>query len=350
MMRTIGIGLLALIALPCAAALAQEPVSFKGKTITFIVGSPAGGGTDTSSRLIASLIANHLPGTPAVVVRNIPGAQGITAMNYFVRQVAPDGLTLTTASTTQADPLLYRKPQSQFDPTTFAFVGGVGRGGTVLLIRKEAEARLHDRNAAPVIMGALGGVPRSGMQITAWGVAFLGWNAKWVVGYRGTNDLMVALERGEIDMTSTANLFQIEKFLGSGRFKILAQSGSLHKGRTVPRPEFGGAPMFAELMQGKIEDPIVQKAFDYWASLTSLDKWLALPPKTPQVYVRAYRDAYAAIATDPEFIELGRKISEDLEPMAFEDVDLLIGHLGATPPESIAAISAMLRAQGVSAE
>jgi tripartite-type tricarboxylate transporter receptor subunit TctC len=349
-MRNIGIGLLVLIALPCATALAQEPVSFKGKTITFIVGSPAGGGTDTSSRLIASLIANHLPGTPAVVVRNIPGAQGITAMNYFVKQVAPDGLTLTTASTTQADPLLYRKPQSQFDPTTFAFIGGVGRGGTVLLIRKEAEARLHDRNAAPVIMGALGGVPRSGMQITAWGIAFLGWNAKWVVGYRGTNDLMVALERGEIDMTSTANLFQIEKFLASGRFKILTQSGSLHKGRTVPRPEFGGAPMFADLMQGKIKDPIMQKAFDYWATMTSLDKWFALPPGTPELLVRAHRTAYEAASGSPGFAELGRKISEDLEPMAHDDVEFLIGRLGKTPPEAVAAISAMLRKQGIEAE
>ena len=62
-------------------------------------------------------------------------------------------------------------------------------------------------------MGALGGVPRSGMQTTAWGIDYLGWNAKWVLGYRGTNDLMVALERGEIDMTSTGNLFQIQKFL-----------------------------------------------------------------------------------------------------------------------------------------
>src|SRR5204863_581083 len=107
--------------------------------------------------------------------------------------------------------------------TTFAFVGGIGRGGTVMLLRKDAEPRLHDRAAAPVIMGALGGVPRSGMQTTAWGIEYLGWNAKWVVGYRGTNDLMIALERGEIDMTSTANLFQLQKFLDSGRFKILSQ-------------------------------------------------------------------------------------------------------------------------------
>src|SRR5215470_3714763 len=135
MMRNIGVGL-AILSLLVAAARADDAVSFKGKTITMIVGSPAGGGTDSSARLIASLIASHLPGSPPVIVRNIPGAQGLTAMNYFVKQVAPDGLTLMTASTTQADPMLYRKPQSQFDPTTYSFIGGVGRGGTVMLIRK----------------------------------------------------------------------------------------------------------------------------------------------------------------------------------------------------------------------
>jgi hypothetical protein len=349
-MRTLSIGTLALLVVLAGGARAEESVSFQGKTLTVIVGSPAGGGTDTSGRLIASLLAGYLPGKPGALVRNIPGAQGITAMNYFVKQVAPDGLTMMTASTTQADPLLYRKPQAQFNPTTFAFVGGIGRGGTVMLLRKDAEPRLHDRNAAPVVMGALAGVPRSGMQTTAWGIEYLGWNAKWVLGYRGTNDLMVALERGEIDMTSTANLFQIQKFLATGRFKLLVQSGTLHQGQTAPRPEFGDAPVFVSLMQDRIKDPIVQKAFDYWATMTALDKWFALPPGTPEPLVRAHRQAYEAASHAPEFAELGRKISEDLEPMGHDDVTLLISRLGTTTPEAIAAISAMLRRQGIEGE
>jgi tripartite-type tricarboxylate transporter receptor subunit TctC len=348
-MKRIGIFVLSLLLGTCVAA-AEEGVSFRGKTIVVIVGSPAGGGTDASARLVASLMASYLPGKPAVLVRNIPGAQGITAMNYFAKQVAPDGLSLVMASTTQADPLLYRKPQAQFDPTTYGFVGGVGRGGTVLLIRKEAETKLYDRSAQPVIMGALGGVPRSGMQMTAWGIEFLGWNAKWVLGYRGTNDLMIALERGEIDMTTTANLFQVHKFLDSGRFKILTQSGALHGGQVIPRPEFGDAPLFGKMMQGRIAEPMGLKAFEYWANMTALDKWFALPPKTPEPLVRAYRAAYKAASADPEFIEVGKRISEDIEPMAFEDVELIITGLGGTPPGAVAYLSAILRKQGIEAE
>jgi hypothetical protein len=253
-------------------------------------------------------------------------------------------------STTQADPLLYRRPQSQFDPTTFAIIGGAGRGGTALVIRREAEARLYDTRAAPVVMGALGGVPRSGMLATAWGVDVLGWNAKWVLGYRGTKDLMLALSREEIDMTTTANLFQLQEIMVNPKFKLLSQSGSVQNGQHIARSEFGSAPIFTSVIQGKIKDAIPRQAFDYWTSITSLDKWLALPPKTPDVLVDAYREAYKSMSADPAFAELGKKISEDFEPMSYHDVELLIARIGSTPPEAIAYIGAMLRRQGVTTE
>jgi len=76
----------------------------------------------------------------------------------------------------------------------------------------------------------------------------------------------------------------------------------------------------------------------------------ALPPGTPEPFIRAYRAAYKAAAADPEFAELGKRISEDIEPMAYEDVELLIGRLGGTPQEAISFLSAMLRKQGIEAE
>lgn len=333
-----------------SAAWADEPVSFQGKTITMIIGSAPGGGTDLSGRAIAGFLASHLPGKPNLIVRNVPGAQGVTAMNYFVRQVVPDGYTVIMGSTSQADPLLYRKPSSHFDPTKFAAVGGASRGGTVLLIRKDAVARLHDKSATPVVMGSLGGIPRSGMQMAAWGIGFLGWNAKWVVGYPGTNELLLALDRGEIDMTSTANLFQIQKLLGSGRFIALAQSGTLQNGKMVARPELGNAPLIATLMQGKIKDPLAQQGFDYWASITQLDKWIALPPKTPEAFVRAYRQAFQTAFTDPAFAEAGKRVSDEFEPMSGDDVGSLIHKLGATSPEALGYISTMLHKQGLVGE
>jgi tripartite-type tricarboxylate transporter receptor subunit TctC len=341
---------LAVLAAFCSSAVAQAPVSFEGKTVTMVVGFPAGGGTDASARTLAPFLTKYLPGNPNVIVNNSPGADGMVAMNAFFQRALPDGLTITMGATTLSDPLQYRRPQSQFDPTKLKFIGGIGRGGTILVIRTDAEKRLHDKSATPVVMGSIGGVPRSGMQSTAWGIEFLGWNAKWVVGYRGTKDLLVALERGEIDMTATGNLGDVKRLIDTGVVKILTQSGTVKGGVLTTRPEFGSAPVLASLVEGKIKDPVEKQSFSYWASLTSIDKWLALPPDTPDAIVAAYQRAYDQLASDPDFIARGQKISEDIVPQAASDVIRLVNTLGTIPPAAIEQVSVMLRKQGLTTE
>lgn len=327
--------------------LASTTPDFTGKNVTMIIPSAPGGGTDTTGRAIGAFLTDNLPGKPTLTIRNIPGANGMTALNYFVRQVEPDGYTITMGSSSQADPVHYRSPQVFYNPAEFEVIGGAGRGGTVLMVNKAALARLHDRSAPPVVMGSLVGVPRSGMLSTAWGIEFLGWNAKWVVGYPGTNDLMLALSRGEIDMTSTGNMFQIEKLLASGSYKVLSQSGALENGRFVAREDFGDAPLFHEQMTGKINNETAAKGFAYWSSLTAIDKWLALPAKTPKPMVDAYREAFRNAVKDPRFAERGKTLSEDFDPMSHEDVKMLLDSLDQTPIEATNYINDMLRRQGL---
>ncbi len=345
-MKRLGIFLLAFL-LGAPAAMAQDAASFQGKTVNMIISSEPGGGTDAFARLVAQFLSNYLSGTPTVVVRNLPGAGGITAMNYMVQQAPADGYTFVTAGNTMADPLSYRKPQSQFDPAEFLPIGGVGRGGEVLLISKEAEKRLYDKKLSPVIMGSLGGIPRSGMQMTAWGIEYLGWNAKWVIGYRGTNELMLALEREEIEMTATGNIFLIKKLVDTGKFKILAQSGALRNGKLIGRPDFGEAPVFAKLMEGKIKEPLALQAFEYWSSIAVTDKWMALPPKTPKAMVDAHRAAYTKLMDDRDFLEKGKKLSEGFEPMTAGDVEVLVRKLAGLPTEATDYMTVILRKQGL---
>lgn len=336
-----------LLATPAAA---QGGFSFQGKTVNMIISSAPGGGTDAFARLVAQFLPKYLPGSPSVVVRNMPGAGGITAMNYMAQQAAPDGNTFVTAGNTMADPLAYRRPESQFNPAEFAIIGGVVRGGEVLLISTEAEKRLYDKKASPVIIGSLGGIPRSGMQMAAWGIEYLGWNGKWVIGYPGTNELMIALERGEIDMTATGNLFLIQRLIGTGKFKILVQSGTLKNGALVGRPDFGDAPVLAKVLEGKIKDPLAAKAFEYWSTIALTDKWVALPPKTPKEIVEVYRAAYGKLAQDPEFLDRAKKISEDLVPLSAPEVEVLINKLASLPPEATEYMTVILRKQGLNVQ
>src|SRR5215211_7038317 len=100
-MKTAGLCLFAcLLATP--AAHAQGSSAPAGKTINLIISSAGGGGTDAYGRLAGAFLEKYLPGSPAVVPRNIPGADGITAMNYMVQQVAPDGGTIVAAANTTA--------------------------------------------------------------------------------------------------------------------------------------------------------------------------------------------------------------------------------------------------------
>jgi hypothetical protein len=246
-----------------------------------------------------------------------------------------------------SDPLQYRREQARYDPTRYNFVGGLGRGGTFLVIRTDAEKRLYDKSQPPVVMGTIGGVPRSGMQSTAWGIAYLGWNAKWVLGYHGTKELFLAMERGEIDMTASGNLGEVQGMLDAGKVKILTQSGQTKNGELQTRPEFGNVPVLASLVEPKIKDPLERQSFAYWTNLTSVDKWLALPPDTPADIVKVYRNAFDKMVADPEFLAMGQKISEEIVPQPGDDVARTVKALGSIPAPAIEQIGVMLRKQGL---
>ncbi len=87
---------------------------------------------------------------------------------------------------------------------------------------------------APVVIGSVGSYPRSPMLPALWGIKYLGWYAKWVTGYPGTQEVMLALDRGEVDMSSTGTLLEIQDRLNSGVLKILNQSGTVRNGKLVP--------------------------------------------------------------------------------------------------------------------
>ena len=306
-----------------ARAADPEPESVDPKALTMIIGYTAGGGVDAAGRLFAQYLPKYLPGKPPVIVRNMPGADGRVALNFFVRQAKPDGMMITTGSGTQLDPMAFRSANAHYDPTKFNFIGGISRGGTFQVISKGGEERLKNRGATPVAVGAVDGT-RSGEQMISWGMEFLDWNAKWVVGYRGANETSIALERGEVDLVTTANSFLIKRLTDTGKFKVLSQSGVVVDGKIRRRTDFPDTPVMAELITSKLTDPIARDAFRYLEAMCLVDPWLSLPPNTPAEIVATYRQAFQKMLADPEFLAKGKRISEDIGPMTHADVELLV--------------------------
>jgi tripartite-type tricarboxylate transporter receptor subunit TctC len=357
-MRPIGRVMSLLVAVAACLALppfdrianADEALSFAGKTVTIVIGSETGGTTDSSARLMGTFLAKYLPGKPTVIVQNRPGSHSMAAMNYFAQRVKPDGLTVAVASISQLDPENYRVPQSQYDPTQFNMVGGVDLGGGILIARTDALPRIHDKTAQPLVMGAPAGLPHSTMLITAWAKEYLGWNVRWVAGYPSpTPQMILALERGEVDMTGFSITGLTDSLFDQKKYTLLYQSGTARCTRPSSLKEISHVPLFRAAMDGKISDPVAQQAFAYWCNASSTLVWMALPPETPAAVTDVYRSAFREIASDPEFLEQGKKFSVEFTTVTHESVDVAARAYGQVPPEVVSYIPKMLLRQGLKA-
>lgn len=327
-----------------APARAQDASFFRGKTLTMIIGFAAGGTTDVFGRLMSHYLGKHLPGNPTVVVQNMPGADGMTALNTFVRQVKPDGLTFVVGSATQVDPVFYRTANTFFDVTKFLYAGAVSSSGTVVVINKKALPRLSDLSATPVVIGALAAV-RSGMQILLWGREYLNWNTRLVMGYQSTQAMKLAILRGEIDMISMADIRDIKEILDTGDFALLTQAGYLKDGRSERRPQFD-TPVFTELLADKIKDATALNALRYTRNLMQVGQWMALPPGTPAALLPAYRAAFHTAYSDREFQE---KIATAFPGIVEFNADEMRGiaeTLSQTSPEAIEYMNELMKKSG----
>ena len=300
---------LALLTNPVGA----QQVSFAGKKIEMFIGSSPGGGTDLSSRLIGDFIVKYLPGEPAIVYRNIPGGQGLKALNHFATRVKPDGLSFSGGSQGHFDPAGRSGSAVEFDPLTFSYIGGITRGGTVLAMRKEAIARIADTKARPVVMPAVTG-GSTGPQLVLWGKEYLGWNVRLVIGYSGTPAMILAALNGEADAMASSSSLQLKPLLENPDFVTFAQLGDLDDaGKFVARTSYPGVPVFADMASAKVP-PEHREIFLAWLQIQYIDKWFALPAGTPESYVEAYRAAFRKASQDPEFIKAARlQFGEDLQ-------------------------------------
>jgi tripartite-type tricarboxylate transporter receptor subunit TctC len=322
--------------------------SFGGKIVTIIVGTSTGGTTDFSARLMGRFLAKYLPGNPTIVVQNRPGAHALTALSYFAQQAKPDGLTLAVGSVTELDPQNYRVPQSHYDPSSFAMIGGAALGGGILIVSRNALPRLTDKTARPVTMGSVSGYPHVTMLMAAWGIDYLGWNVKWVQGYPSqTAAIVLALQRGEIDMTGFSITGLSDELLDERKYKVIYRTGSSAADAASSFSLVARTPLFADAMAGKIADPLARAALEYWQRSASVVTWAALPPGTPADIVEGYRAAYREIAADPDFRAQGRNFSQDFAPVTDETMTATVRSLAEVSPQVLAVMPQMLRRQGL---
>jgi hypothetical protein len=265
----------------------------------------------------------------------------LQANNYFMNQVKPDGMTAHAGSRTQISPAKLRAPAVKYDPSKYEFIGGDASLGTVMMIRPEALPRLTDPNARPVVYGDIDGT-RSGLLVSVWAKEYLGWNLRWVVGYSGTSAMLMALQSGEIDMTANQNAFRILPMLKSGKVVGVAQLGVRNdKGEVERRDELSNVPLLEELLMPKLDDK-AKAAFLNMQADFLVNKWFALPPKTPPGYVAAWRAAYAQAIKDPQYLKVAStELGDDFQPLSGERLSEIVAQLVGTTDEDLEFVAAL---------
>lgn len=330
------------------AALAFVPagraeVSFSGETVNLIINSNAGGGTDLGGRLVGQTLVKYLPGQPRILFQNIGGGGGIQANNYFVQKVKPDGRTMITGSRSVLSPLSQRREQVRYDVSTYEFVGGSARLGSVILIREPARARLTDPKAPPVVFGDVDG-ERPGPIAALWAKEYLGWNVRWVIGYGGTSQMLLAARRGEADMVANQNVTHINPLIGEAGFVPVAQMGNRSEtGKMVAREQYRGVPVFDDMIAGKL-DAKALRSYNFWMNDQLVDKWFALPPGTPKDVVETYRAAFKKAVRDPEFLRIAQtEFGAEYSPLTGEQLGRITADLKAVSDADIAFLNELRR-------
>src|SRR5918911_3296745 len=191
---------LALAALLLPLAAAAQP-NLSGKTVTIIVGYKPGGGYDATARMLARHLPNHIAGKPTVIVQNMPGGNSIIGANHIYNVAKPDGLTIGTFNRNLPIAQLTGVQGVKYDMTKFEWIGSAANETTILAIRDDLPYKNFDelrKAKQPIVIGSTGpGANTHDFPLLLKDL--LGVNIKLVSGYSSSADIMLAVERKEVD-------------------------------------------------------------------------------------------------------------------------------------------------------
>jgi tripartite-type tricarboxylate transporter receptor subunit TctC len=312
-----------------AQAHAQTPADFyKSRTVDLYVGYSVGGGYDLYARVLARHIGRHIPGNPTVVVKNMEGAGSLRLANWLYRVAPKDGSVFATIGRgTGFDPLL-GVPAAQFDAPKFTWIGSGNHEVSVCVAYEGSSGvtTFADLRSREMTVGGTG--PSSDTdQFPKVVNGVLGTRMKVVSGYPGGNDVVLAMERGEVQGRCGWSWSSVKSTHGAmiaeNKLHVLLQL-SLHK-----HPELPGVPLVVDLARTDEERQILTLIF----ARQVMGRPFLAPPGVPVDRADALRAAFAATMTDPAFVAEAEKAQLEVNPVAGEELQKLVAEIYGTPPE-----------------
>jgi tripartite-type tricarboxylate transporter receptor subunit TctC len=301
---------------------------FAGKTLSLIAGFPPGGGYDSYIRVLARHYGRFVPGHPAMVPANMPGAGSLTAANHIYGKAANDGTVLAmVAASAVMEPLLGNK-SALFDPAKFSWIGSMSQQVTYCGVWQSPKAAksFDEMMTKSTIFGA-GGPAAITFQHPTILKNVLGANIRVIPGYPGSRDLNLAMHRGEVDgecgLDASSIRSQFSDDVSSGRLRLVIQMGNRKS------DEFGDIPSVFDFAKTDEQRAVFEVLFKQLL----LGRPLAGPPGIPPDRLTALRDALTATMKDGEFLAEADRVGLEIDPASAEEVDELLKRYAAYPPE-----------------
>ncbi|MDB5597103.1 MAG: Tripartite-type tricarboxylate transporter, receptor component TctC [Hyphomicrobiales bacterium] len=331
--KTMVASALALTLFGNAAAHAQARDDFyKGKTVRILIGGAAGAAYDFVGRALAAHMGRHIPGEPNVVVENMPGAASIVMTNYLYNRAPHDGTVMgMPLNGIVLEPRLKSLSRDgsnvHFDLSKMSFVGTPAQQPQVLWVWHDTAFKTFDDLVTrPSNFGATapGGdnfiLPTMSNQL-------LGTQMKVVSGYKGVNDIFLAVEQGEVH-GNTANLSSLlgkPDWMRANKARILVQFG------TERLDALKDVPTAIELAK----DESARQMFRVYATKFKTTYPLMLPPDVPPERVKMLRAAFDETMKDPAFIADAEKIGIDVMPLSGEEIGKVMEDIDRVPQDVI---------------
>ncbi|MDO8682922.1 MAG: tripartite tricarboxylate transporter substrate-binding protein [Armatimonadota bacterium] len=322
---------------------AQTEPFYKGKTIRIVVGVSPGGAYDQWARLIAPYMSKYIPGSPQIIIQNMPGAGTITAANYVYNVAKPDGLTLVMPANRLYIDQVVGRDEVKFDVRKFLWIGTPQTYYTVIYMRADApyksmadiiKAKEPPRCGAP-------GTTSAGYTLSQLWEETMGAKFKFVLGYPGASEIDLAVERGEVICRG----HDIVNHFSGSTYRTWHEKGfDRHIVQDGPKrdPKLPDTPTIFELMDHYKTPQTARRVAEFISASAQFGRPMMTTPGTPEARVKLLREAYVKVTKDPEFISQVEKAKLHLDPATGEELEALAHRIMDQPPQAIEKVRKIL--------
>jgi tripartite-type tricarboxylate transporter receptor subunit TctC len=301
---------------------------YRGKTVSMMIGSRLTGTLSIAALAVSHHLGKHIPGNPAVILRQMPGGAHLNATNYVFNVAEPDGLTILAANPAVAMAQLFKVPAVRFDVRKFVWLGSSGADGVVFAIRPDLPYRTFKdlQSASPELVVGTTGPGSNSYDTPMLLKQFAGAKLRLISGYAANDDIRLALERKEVDgWTALATTVKLAAERGVARPMV--------RGR-APAPGLDDLPVDEDLAQSEVGRSLMVIR----GMPLAIGRPYAVRPGTPPERVAVLQKAVGELMADPAFLAEARTAQIDMTYISAEDVSKAFDRMFNQPPEALEAM------------